>query len=168
MGPIAELSATLGFRRKTALIADTGEKAPITAPDVAMIDGTLESGVPFSLAFRGGPPRGTGLIWDIHGTGGDLRISGGIGLPEMVPLELSGGRGEGALQPIALPDAYVADMTDGPVAGNVRRVYAAMASDLRHGTKMAPTFDYAVTMHQIIEAIERSAQTGQRLRPADM
>jgi hypothetical protein len=53
-------------------------------------------------------------------------------------------------------------------AGNVARVYARMAQDLRGGTRIAPTFDDAVAVHQVIAAIEKAAETGARIAPRSM
>jgi predicted dehydrogenase len=47
--------------------------------------------------------------------------------------------------------------------GNVARLYARMARDLRDGTRTAPSFDDAVALHQIIAAIETAAETGCRV-----
>ncbi len=47
--------------------------------------------------------------------------------------------------------------------GNVARVYARMAADLRDGTHTAPSFADAVAVHRIIAAIERAAETGARV-----
>jgi len=41
-----------------------------------------------------------------------------------------------------------------------------MARDLREGTRTAPSFDDAVAVHRIIEAIERAAESGNRAAPA--
>ena len=54
---------------------------------------------------------------------------------------------------------------DDPEAGNVARLYARMASDLRDGGHTAPRFDDAVRIHRIIAAIEEAAETGRRTRP---
>jgi len=46
--------------------------------------------------------------------------------------------------------------------GNVARLHARMAQDVREGTRTAPTFDDAVAVHRVIAAIERAADTGTR------
>jgi predicted dehydrogenase len=50
-------------------------------------------------------------------------------------------------------------------AGNVARLYARMANDLREGTRSAPSFEDAVAVHRIIGAIERAAESGSRIAP---
>lgn len=72
------------------------------------------------------------------------------------------------MRPIALPASLAADAADGARVGNVRRLYAALARDLRDGTSFAPTFDDAVKVHRVLAAIEQSAVTGLRVRPSDL
>jgi predicted dehydrogenase len=38
-----------------------------------------------------------------------------------------------------------------------------MASDLRLGTRTAPSFEDAVALHRIIAAIEKAAESGSRI-----
>lgn len=107
--------------------------------------------------------------WEINGTEGDLRISGPGGHAQLVQLSLAGGRGgASSLQAIPLSASLAADTTDGPRIGNVKRVYAAMARDLREGTSLAPSFDDAVQLHRVLAAIEQAAVSGLRVRASDM
>jgi predicted dehydrogenase len=46
--------------------------------------------------------------------------------------------------------------------GNVARLYARMARDLRDGTRIAPSFEDAVALHRVIAAIEKAAESGSR------
>jgi predicted dehydrogenase len=159
LGPFASVSATLLNRRHSSRNTETGATVPMTAHDQVLFSGVLESGAAISVHYRGGTARGDGLLWEINGAQGDLKITGPGGHSQMMPLFLHGGRGDDAsLAPIAVK----AD-PDGGVVGNVRRVYAAMASDLRTGTRLAPSFDQAVDLHRTIEAIERSAEQGRRV-----
>jgi predicted dehydrogenase len=48
------------------------------------------------------------------------------------------------------------------VPGNVARLYARMARDLRDGTRTAPSFEDAVALHRVIAAIEKAAASGSR------
>lgn len=164
-GEIAEVSALLDTRRPTAVATDTGEVLPVSAPDEVLVHGAFGSGVPFSLHYRGGAARASdGLFWEIHGTEGDIRITGPSGHTQMVQLALRGARGdETAWRPLEVPIAYREGWPQDVEPGNVARVYAAMASDLQEGTRTAPTFDDAVIIHRVIAAIESAAQSGKRV-----
>src|SRR5579859_4843122 len=158
-GEVAEVSSVLAVRRPTALAVDTGEMLPVTAPDQVLVSGLFASGVPVSIHYCGGEARdGNGLFWEIHGTEGDMRVSGPSGHTQMVQLALQGARGEEtAFRPLEVPASYSAGWPEDVEPGNVARVYARMARDLRDGTRTAPSFEEAVAVHRIIEAIENAA-----------
>jgi len=162
LGEVAEVSAVLATRRPTALVRDTGEMLPVSAPDEVLVSGVMASGAPLSIHYRGGGARdGNGLFWEIHGTEGDIRVTGPSGHTQMVQLSLTGARSEEKIfQPLQMPDSDSSALPQGVEPGNVARVYASMANDLRNNTRTAPTFDDAVVLHRLIAAIEDAAETG--------
>ena len=163
-GEIAKISSVLAVRRPTARVVDTGEILPVTAPDQVLVSAVFASGVPVSLHYRGGAARdGDGLFWEIHGTEGDIRVSGESGHTQMVQLSLKGARGaEKTFRPLEVPASYRAGWPEDVEPGNVARLYARMARDLRDGTRTAPSFKDAVAVHRIIAAIENAAESGSR------
>lgn len=167
LGDVVELSAVLATRRRSVLALDTGETLPMNAPDQVLVSGLLETGAPISIHYRGGQARGeVGLLWVINGTEGDIRVTGPSGHAQMVQLTLEGARGdERALKPLEVPASYRSGFPDDVIPGNVARVYARMAADLKHGTRTAPSFDDAVEVHRLIAAIESAAESGSRASP---
>jgi predicted dehydrogenase len=106
-------------------------------------------------------------LWEINGTEGDIRVSGSgsRGHAQLVRLSLTGARGDDTVfRPLEVPASYRAGWPQDVVPGNVARVYARMARDLREGTRTAPSFEDAVALHKVIAAIETSAETGGRTR----
>jgi predicted dehydrogenase len=165
LGEITELSARLANRRKSARVVETGETLPITAPDQVLVEGLLASGAPISIHYRGGQPRGTGLLWEINGSDGDIQVTGANGHAQLVQLSLKGTHGDDKdLRPLDIPEAYTSGWPEHVVPGNVARVYARMAADLRDGTRTAPSFDDAVGLHTLIAAVEEAADSGGRVR----
>jgi predicted dehydrogenase len=164
-GDVAEVSSVLAVRRPVALALDTGQSLPVTAADQVLVSGMFASGVPVSIHYRGGAARdGNGLLWDIHGTKGDVRVSGPSGHTQMVQLSLAGARGEeNTFRPLQVPASYRAGWPEDVEPGNVARLYARMARDLRDGTRTAPSFADAVAVHRIIAAIETAAESGSRI-----
>ena len=164
LGEIAELSSVLATRRAEAVALDTRETLPVTAPDQVLVSGFLVGGAPVSIHYRGGSARGgDGLLWEINGTEGDIRVTGSSGHAQMVQLSLAGGRGDDKeMKPLEVPAELRAGGPDDVVPGNVARVYARMAADLRDGTRTAPSFDDAVAVHRVITAIEEAADDGRR------
>ena len=164
LGDVQSVSALLQNRRGTAKIIETGEIIPATSPDQIQIIGTFTDGTPLCIHYQGGMPRGVGLEWMISGTEGDIRISGAMGQTQMTALSVFGGRGETpTLEPIDIPAGPQEFEGMDDVPGNVARIYAQMAVDIRKGTRTAPDFDDAVATHRILEAIERSNREGRRV-----
>lgn len=165
LGDMERVHAVLATRRPTARALDTGETLAVTAPDQILVSGTLQSGAPggsapVSMHYRGGMPReGSGLLWEINGTDADLRLTGVNGhVQTQIPvLQIARGAGR-EWQTIDIPASAGGPFPQDPVPGNVARVYAAMAADLREGTKTAPGFADAVAVHRMIAAIETAAK----------
>jgi predicted dehydrogenase len=166
LGQVVEVSAVLATRRTSALVVDTGETLAVSAPDQVLVSGLLASDAPLCIHYRGGTARDAddGLFWEINGTEGDIRVSGpSRGHAQLVPLSLTGARRDDkAFRPLEVPASYRSAGPQDVVPGNVARVYARMARDLREGTRTAPSFADAVALHRVIAAIEKAAQSGRR------
>lgn len=166
-GEVAEVSSVLAVRRPAVLTVDTGEMLSASAPDQVLVSGIFTTGIPISIHYRGGAARDdNGLFWEVNGTKGDIRVSGSSGHTQMVQLSLEGARGdEKTFQRLEVPASYRSGWPEEVEPGNVARVYARMARDLREGTRTAPSFEDAVAIHRIIAAIERAAESGIRTVP---
>ncbi len=163
LGDVSTVSSIIAHRRTQVRTLDTDEAVPLTAPDQVLAIGQLASGAPWSLHYQGGLPRGTsGLVWDIHGSDGDIRVTGNpSGHTQMITLTLLGARGDSrTLQPLDVPAQYSLDGPQEVIPGNVARLYGRMANDVQHGTSTAPTFDDAVALHRLIAAIETATDRG--------
>lgn len=165
LGEVREVTATLANRVTRFTVAETGEELPMTAHDQVCVTGTLEGGAALCVHYRGGVSRGTNLLWEINGSGGDLQITAAGGHGQMFELSLRGGRGaESGLQPLPVPDSYRWAPPQ-PAPGfsfNVAQAYARLARDMREGTRLSPTFDDAVARHRLLRAVETAASSGQR------
>jgi predicted dehydrogenase len=168
LGRIEEVGAVLSQRRQTVRVMETGESIPMETPDQLMMTAMLQSGVPLSFQLRGGLPHGTRLLWEINGTAGDLRITAQaeqIPAINISPLRVEGARrAETSLRELEIPSSFYCDYEGNVAARNVAGVYRLMSHDLRYGTHTAPDFDDAVTLHNVLYAIEKSAGTGKRVR----
>ncbi|MCS5717708.1 Gfo/Idh/MocA family oxidoreductase [Herbiconiux sp. CPCC 205763] len=163
LGDFSSVGGALAVRRPYVRVADSGEMIPVTAPDHVAISGRLGDGAIASAYFRGGTSRAGNLRWQINGTDGDLLITSGGNL-QVAELALYGARGaETELVPIAVPTESLAG--GGALAGNVARLYRQFADDIMNDTNLAPDFAYAVTRHEVLNAIETSAVTGVAVHP---
>ncbi len=162
LGQVREVSARLVNRRSSATVLETGETIAMTAPDQVLISGELEGGAALSLHYRGGGFRGDGLLWEINGSEGDIRVTGATGHIQMVQLTLAGGKGgDRVLRPISVAGSLDAIGAENATSRNVARAYARMAADLRGGVAIAPSFGDAVALHRLIAAVEESANRGE-------
>src|SRR6058998_3110785 len=162
LGEARELSATMAMRRKSFIVAGTGESKPMAADDQVAVSGLLEGGTAFSIHYRGGSSRGTNLLWEINGTEGDLQLTAEGGQAQLFELTVRGGKGaQPALEILRVPEKYRWAPPQGP-STNVAQAYARFARDYREGTHVCPTFDDAVTRHRMLDAIETAEATGRR------
>ena len=161
LGGVRNVSARMLRHRDTVHVEDTGEAIPNHSAEQVLVHGTLESGAALSVHYRGGMSRGTNLLWEINGTKGDIQVTGAIGHGQLADLKIRGGNGAApALESLMPSDSAYAGLPDTATARNVARIYALLAQDIREGTNLAPDFDDAVALHELVEAIERSAAEG--------
>jgi predicted dehydrogenase len=120
------------------------------------------------MQLRGGLPRGTKLLWEINGTHGDLRITAAnefVPVINISPLRVEGGRkGEEGYRELDVPKLHEHDFGESVPARNVAGIYRLLGEDLLSGSNLAPSFDDAVALHKVVDAIERSDQSGTRVR----
>jgi predicted dehydrogenase len=109
--------------------------------------------------------RRTGFLWEINGSDGTLQITADGAQPQIFPLTVWGAHGQNEpaelAAPVALTQKWLAlSGLEGAPAYNVGRAYAAFAADMDKGTHTVPDFADAVRRHEVIAAIERSAESG--------
>ncbi len=170
LGEFAELSAVSDLRRPLITIEETGEQVVKTAADQIAVIGTLTSGATASVHIREAVAGGTGFLWEINGTDGTLWITADSALPEIYPLTVAGAHGRNERTDLAVPAALIQKWPaltslEGAPAFNVGRAYAALAADIDKGTHTVSDFADAVRRHELIAAIERSAASGERVKP---
>ncbi len=169
LGEFINLSAVSDIRRPLITIEETGEQIVKTAADQIAVIGTLTSGATATVHVREAVAGGTGFLWEINGTDGTLRITADAPYPGIFPLTVAGANAQNELTELAVPAASTEkwpDLTslDGTPAYNVGRAYAAFAADIDNGTHTVPDFADAVRRHEVIDAIERSAASGERVK----
>src|SRR5437867_2664436 len=169
LGEFADLSAVSDLRRPHITIEETGERIVKTAADQIAVIGTLSSGATASVHVREAVAGGTGFLWEINGTDGTLRITADAAVPGIFPLTVAGAQGRNEPAELAVPTALTQKWPaltglEGAPAFNVGRAYAAFAADIVNETHTVPDFDDAVRRHEVIDAIERSASTGKRVK----
>lgn len=164
LGEFDGISATLGNRRPLVRRTDTGEMVPKTTYDQVAVSGALAGGAVASIHFRAGLSRGTNFLWEINGSEGDLVLKGDAAKLQYGHFTIEGGRGgDKTTAPLEVPASYrLAGVDPGELASTVAEAYARLQGDLRDGTRNVPTFADAVVRHRMLDAVERSFETGRR------
>jgi predicted dehydrogenase len=158
LGNFAVLDATFARNFDSVKIIETAEVLPKNVPDQVMVQGRMTSGAAISIHFRGGASRGTNFLWEINGTDGDIQVIGDMGYPQIVELSISGGRlDDRGLAPLAPRRSRAGGEGLSPAAEAVAEIYKCIATDIRSGSRTAPTFDDGVALHELIARIEDSA-----------
>src|SRR3954462_2340885 len=105
LGEFADLSAVSDLGRPLITIEETGQQVEKTAPDQTAAIGTLTSGATASIHIREAVAGGTGLLWEINGTNGTLRITATAAQPQIFPLTIAGAKGRDEPVELAVPTA---------------------------------------------------------------
>jgi predicted dehydrogenase len=164
LGEATEVVAQVVSRRTSTVSVETGAAIPMSAEDQIVVGGRLEGGAVLAAHYRGGMTRGTGLLWEINGTKGDLQLNAFGGHAQLFELSVRGATGdEQAMQPLAVPPKYRWAPEVPSTAVNVAQAYVRLEADLRNGTHTCPDFDDAVKRHRLLAAVEKAAQTGTRV-----
>lgn len=144
-------------------VIETGEKVPTTRPDAAMSIGMLENGALFAVQIEGAQHQRTGLLIDITGTEGVLRVSNALAFLNKEDNTIEGMRGEAqTFSPLPVPAEYrpLADAGLDVSQQDVAYLYRAYAQDRANGTSTASNFADAIRQHEIIDRMfETSAAT---------
>ena len=160
LGEIVELSARVTTRITEWRDADTGAAIPVDAPDNIAVVGRVEGGAELAIQVATVPEQSTGTRLEIYGREGALFLTGRSA--NIGENQLHGARAGEALAELPPPAEYLV-VPEGTPPGpprNVAHAYTRMADAIGNGESFDPDFDLAVTRHRLLEAIERSSDTG--------
>src|SRR5690606_19799457 len=142
---------------------DTGQTVTMTAEDQIALTGMLSGGAIASIHLRGGTSRATNFHWEVNGTDGDLLITADSGSLNHGRITIRGATGAESLTALVVPPGYDAyPQLAGQPANAVAHAYAQIRRDLIEQTTLTPDFADARRRHRLLDAIARSATTGQR------
>ena len=163
IGEFRSVSGSVATRVRSVPIEETGETVEVTAPDTVLIAGEVEGGAAVSAAITSVPAHGSGLRIEVHGSEGVLAISS-EGMSQIAALTLSGARNdEGDVAELSIPADcwWVPQDLVGPGL-NVAQLFRRLGEAIRGGAPAEPDFDHAVRRHELLEAIQRASDTGER------
>ena len=150
------VAGTLVQRRSEICIEETGVMMPLPVPDQLLVTGRLANGAAITSHFRGGLSLGTNFHVEVNGTKGDLIITSPVGYVGIGGFTVRGAQRGETLHELSVPARYGADRFEEGPSQAVAVGYERLATDIRSGTRLSPTFGDAVDLHRLIDALERS------------
>ena len=163
LGEFRSVSGSVATRVRSVPIQETGETVAVTAPDTVHIAGEVEGGAAASVTVTSVPAHGSGLRFEVHGSAGVLVLTSGGG-SQIAPLTLSGARNdEAAVAELAIPaDCWWVPQDLEQPALNVAQLFRRLGEAIRSGAPTEPDFDHAVRRHELLDAMQRASDTGER------
>ena len=164
LGEFRELSATVSTQLPTATVTDTGETIAVTAADNVLVSGRLVSGAVASAHIKSAPTHGTGFVFEVNGSEGVLIVSSEASA-QIGELTLHGARGGDSAPealPVPEPNRWVPDGVPAGPALNVAQLFRRLGEYIRDESPAVPDFNTAVTVHRLLDAIQRASDSGQR------
>ena len=164
VGEFAEVSGVVSTQVSQWHETDTGRTVDVTAPDNILVSGTLVSGAVVSAHVSVQPWHGSGFKFQIYGREGTLVLTSESS-PSTGSATLLGGKADGSsLEEIAISahHRWVPESVPQGPALNIAQLWGRFDQAIKSGERAEPDFDTAVTRHKLLDAIQRSSDTGQR------
>jgi len=153
-GDLRQVSAVVATQAKQWLDTGTGTLLDVTSPDNVLLCGRLANGGVASVHVGAIPFAGSGYHMEIYGRDGTL-VAAGEDWPQLSTVFLHGAKGNNTLAPMPAPGrfTFATPGTPSGEATNVGQMYALFAQAIRDGESRQPTFETAVDLHRLIDAI---------------
>jgi predicted dehydrogenase len=164
-GEFARLSAVVATQVKQWLDTGTNTLLDVTSPDNVLISGRLASGAVASVHIGAIPFAGSGYRMEIYGRDGTL-VAAGEDSPQLSEVVLHGAKGgDNTLAPMPVPErfTFAAPGTPSGEAINVGQMYTRFAQAIRDGESHQPTFEIAVDLHRLVDAIKQASDDGREV-----
>jgi len=165
-GDFSRLSAVVATQAKQWLDTGTNTWLDVTAPDNILISGWLQNGAVVSSHVGAVPFAGSGYRMEIYGRDGTL-VASGEDSPQLSEVSLHGAKGDNTLAAMPVPErfTFAAPGTPSGEAINVGQMYALFAQAIRDGAirdgkSRPPTFETAVDLHRLVDAIKQASDNG--------
>jgi predicted dehydrogenase len=164
VGDFSRLSAVVATQAKQWLDTGTNTWLDVTSPDNILTSGRLSNGAVASVHIGAIPYAGSGYRMEIYGRDGTL-VAMGADSPQLSEVSLHGAKGDNTLKPIPVSDKYslAAPGTPSGEATNVGQMYSLFARAIGGGKSSHPTFETAVDLHHLVDAIKQASDSGREV-----
>jgi predicted dehydrogenase len=159
-GDFARLSAVVATQARQWLDTGTAALLDVTAPDNVLLSGALAKGAVASVHVGANLFAGSGYRMEIYGRDGTL-VAAGEDSQQLGAVALHGAKRDNRAVPIPVPERLIFAPARGTPPGeatNVGQMYALFAQAIRGGRSLQPTFETAVELHRLIDAIRVAAE----------
>ena len=168
-GDFGRFSAVVTTQAKQWLDTGTNTWLDVTSPDNVLISGRLASSAVASVHIGAIPFAGSGYRMEIYGRDGTLVVTGQDS-PQLSEVFLHGAQGGNTLVPMPVPErlTFVAPGTPSGEALNVGQLYTLFAqaireAAIRNGENRQPSFETAVDLHRLVDAIKEASDAGREV-----
>lgn len=166
LGDFTELSAVTAQQFPEVELVDIRQIIKKTTDDQILITGKLTNGAAASIHIQGGVKHQTGLTLEIFGDQGTIVLSAPASIQFGSHQLVGAGPDDKALRELTIPDSYYSVpetlKDDSGFVLNIAQAYRKFAQDIAEGTSLTPSFADAVKLHQLLDAVEKAAETGER------
>ena len=144
---------------------EIGKTVDVTSPDNVMVIGTLSNRAVASFHTAMIPWNGSGSRIEVYGREGTL-VASTRGMIQYAGIRLQGNRAKAShLELLDIPDRLnwvPSEMPNGPPF-NVAQMYRRLAEAIRGQGAAGPDFKQAVRTQNLLDAIQRSSDTGAKV-----
>jgi predicted dehydrogenase len=160
-GDFSRLSGVVATQAKQWLDTGTNTWLDVTSPDNVLLSGRLANGAVVSVHIGAIPFAGSGYRMEIYGRNGTL-VATGEDSPQLSEVSLHGAKGNNTLAPMPVPERFIlaAPGTPSGEAINVGQMYTLFARAIRDGETHQPTFETAIDLHRLVDAIKSASDNG--------
>ena len=144
---------------------DTGTNRllDVTSPDNVLLSGRLANGAVASVHIGAIPFAGSGYRMEIYGRDETL-VAMGEDSPQLSEVFLQRAKGDNTLVPMPVPERFkFAPGTPLGEAINVGQMYTLFAQAICDGESRQPTFETAVDMRRMVDAIKQASDNGREV-----
>jgi predicted dehydrogenase len=161
VGDFRRLNAVITTQAKQWLETDTKRMVEVTAPDNILTCGRLANGAVASAHVASVPFAGSGYRMEIYGREGTI-VATGEDSPQLSEVSLHGAKGGNTLAPMPVPARFNFPSAGTPSgdALNVGRLYSLFAEAICNGNSRQPSFETAVELHHLIDALRQASDEG--------
>lgn len=170
LGDLRTLSA-FEVNQQPEVVTPSGEKLAKNTLDQLVLSGIVGDDIAVSYQLRGGgTPRLPRFFFEIHGSDADVILTSIPTTTESMQrqhLSVTRRSPDGELTELTMPDSYriVPAETPPGAAFNVAQMYARFAQAIEAGVPADPAFDIGVSLHELLDAVTRSSETGEAQNP---